>query len=47
VGIVLAVSITVLLVITAQKEESENIAFFGEQYQDYMEETRMFIPYIL
>ena len=47
VSIVLAISITILLVITAQKEESENIAFFGEKYQDYMEETKMFIPYIL
>jgi protein-S-isoprenylcysteine O-methyltransferase Ste14 len=46
VGIVLAVSITILLVITARKEESENIAFFGEKYKDYMQETKRFIPYL-
>ena len=46
VGVVLAASITILLVITAQREERENIAFFGELYQDYMERTRMFIPFV-
>lgn len=38
---------TVLLLITAKKEEMENIEFFGGQYQTYMSETKMFIPFIL
>lgn len=46
VGILLAVIITILLIITARKEEIENIAYFGEEYQEYMQGTRMFIPYI-
>ena len=46
VGIVLGIIITILLFITAQKEEIENIAFFGEQYQEYMERTKSFIPYV-
>ena len=47
IGIVLASIITILLIITAQKEEIENIAFFGDKYQDYMAGTKMFIPFIL
>ena len=47
VSIVLAVIITILLVITAQREETEDIEFFGKKYQEYVEETKMFIPYIL
>ena len=33
--------------ITARIEEKEMIVRFGKKYQDYMKETRMFIPYIL
>lgn len=47
VGIVLGVIITILLIITAQKEEIENTAFFGRKYQEYMQRTKMFIPFIL
>lgn len=32
---------------TAKIEESEMIAKFGEQYNVYMKETKMFIPFIL
>jgi protein-S-isoprenylcysteine O-methyltransferase Ste14 len=46
VGIILAVITTVFLVITARKEESENLQYFGEKYQAYMQQTKMFIPYI-
>lgn len=45
-GIILAIINTVLLVITAQKEEKENIEFFGEGYREYMKQTKMFVPYI-
>ncbi len=35
-----------LLIITAKKEEVENVQHFGEKYQDYMKHTKMFIPII-
>lgn len=46
VGILLAAGITLLLFVTAMKEESENLQYFGEKYRDYMQNTRMFIPYL-
>ena len=42
----LAVVTTILLIITARKEEIENIEFFGENYQEYMKRTKMFVPFI-
>ena len=45
--IILAIITTILLTITAKKEEIENIEYFGEKYQEYMKETKMFIPYII
>ncbi|MCK7536076.1 MAG: isoprenylcysteine carboxylmethyltransferase family protein [Marinilabiliales bacterium] len=32
---------------TALIEEGEMIAKFGQEYRDYMTETKMFIPYVL
>jgi len=46
IGLILGVINTILLVITAQKEERENIRYFGERYQEYMKQTKMFVPYI-
>jgi len=46
IGVLLAVLTTILLIITARKEEIENIQFFGEDYQKYMKRTKMFVPYI-
>ena len=46
IGILLAVLTTILLIITAKKEEIENIQFFGENYQEYMKRTKMFVPFI-
>lgn len=34
------------LFITASMEEKEMISKFGNEYKDYMEETRMFLPYL-
>ncbi|MEN8173499.1 MAG: isoprenylcysteine carboxylmethyltransferase family protein [Chloroflexota bacterium] len=45
-GIVLVSVISILLFITARKEEVENTGFFGEAYQEYMKQTKMFIPFI-
>jgi len=33
--------------ITAKIEEKEMIAKFGDQYYDYMKETKMFIPFLI
>jgi protein-S-isoprenylcysteine O-methyltransferase Ste14 len=37
----------VALYITARMEEKEMITRFGKEYQEYMKETKMFIPFIL
>lgn len=44
--ILLAILTTIFLVMTVKKEEVENIEFFGEQYREYMKNTKMLIPYI-
>jgi protein-S-isoprenylcysteine O-methyltransferase Ste14 len=46
VGLLLAVFNTIMLVMTARKEEVENIQFFGQQYQEYMKKTKMFVPFL-
>ena len=43
----LALATTLFLVITARREEIENIRYFGQPYQDYMQHTKMFIPWVL
>ena len=47
VELVLAIITTILLTITAKKEEKENTEFFGEQYEDYMKQTKMFVPCLI
>lgn len=42
----LAICATFFLLMTARKEEIENINYFGAAYQSYMKETRMFIPWL-
>lgn len=46
ISIILAAIITALLVVMARIEESENLRYFNEKYQVYMQKTKMFIPYI-
>jgi protein-S-isoprenylcysteine O-methyltransferase Ste14 len=46
-GMILAVTATLFLIATAKADEAECIQFFGVQYQEYMKQTMMFIPYIL
>jgi protein-S-isoprenylcysteine O-methyltransferase Ste14 len=46
IGAILAAINTILLIITARKEEIENIQYFGEKYQEYMTHTKMFVPYV-
>lgn len=46
ISLLLAVANTALLIITAKKEEAENIQYFGDRYREYMEDTRMFVPFL-
>ena len=45
-GMVPAVGATVFLVLTARADETECIRFFCTEYQEYMNQTKMFIPYV-
>jgi protein-S-isoprenylcysteine O-methyltransferase Ste14 len=44
IGMILAISATVFLVLTAKADEMECILFFGVEYQNYMKHTKRFIP---
>jgi protein-S-isoprenylcysteine O-methyltransferase Ste14 len=43
---ILALAATVFLVATAKAEEAEDIRFFGAAYQTYIQQTKMFIPFL-
>lgn len=45
-GLALALVATFCLRMTAVTEEAENIRFFGDAYRQYMQRSRMFIPYV-
>jgi len=42
----LAVIATCCLIMTARKEEAENLRYFGASYQNYMKRTKMFVPFL-
>jgi protein-S-isoprenylcysteine O-methyltransferase Ste14 len=42
----LAGTSTLFLVLTARADETECAQFFGTQYREYMEKTKMFIPFV-
>ena len=43
----LLVAITIFfLIMTAKIEEAEDIRFFGAEYQSYMKQTKMFVPFL-
>ena len=46
-ALALALVATGCLVLTARAEEAEDIAFFGQAYQEYMKRTRRFVPWVL
>ena len=46
IGLVLALGASLLLVATARADEAECIDCFGSEYSQYMQHTRMFVPYI-
>lgn len=45
-GIILALIATSFLIGTAKADEAECTQFFGPPYQEYMQKTKMFVPYI-
>ena len=45
-GVLLAVVTTTFLSATARADEGECIQFFGTEYQDYMQKTKRFIPFL-
>lgn len=45
-GSILAVGNTLFLILTAKMEEGENTQYFGDKYQEYMKQTKMFVPFI-
>ena len=45
-GGTLALAAILFLVITAKVEEAECIRFFGSAYRTYMEQTKMFVPFL-
>jgi protein-S-isoprenylcysteine O-methyltransferase Ste14 len=45
-GMFLVMINTILVFVTAQKEEAENIRFFGTLYQNYMDKTKLFVPFL-
>jgi protein-S-isoprenylcysteine O-methyltransferase Ste14 len=45
-GGLLAVAATLFLMATARVEEAENLRYFGEEYRGYMNQTKMFVPFL-
>jgi protein-S-isoprenylcysteine O-methyltransferase Ste14 len=45
-GLALALAASAFLAATAKVEEKENLRYFGHAYADYMQHTRMFIPFL-
>ena len=45
-GIILAITATVFLILTAKADEAECIQFFGVEYQNYMKTTKRFLPFL-
>jgi protein-S-isoprenylcysteine O-methyltransferase Ste14 len=45
-GLVLAIVATIFLVVTARVDEAECLRYFGSEYQEYMKQTKRFIPFV-
>jgi protein-S-isoprenylcysteine O-methyltransferase Ste14 len=43
----LAIIATVFLVLSALREEKENIAYFGDAFREYMKVTKRFVPFVV
>ena len=42
----LVIGTSIFLTLTAKIEEKENCDYFGDEYKSYMQQTKMFIPYV-
>jgi protein-S-isoprenylcysteine O-methyltransferase Ste14 len=45
--VIIALLATLLCLVAAFIEERENLEYFGENYKQYMQRTKMFIPYVI
>ena len=45
-GLILAVAATLFLYATAKADEAECIRFFGAPYQEYMKQSKRFVPFV-
>ncbi len=45
-GFVISVTAVFFLIMTARADEAECVEFFGGKYREYMQRTKMFIPYV-
>jgi protein-S-isoprenylcysteine O-methyltransferase Ste14 len=45
-GVALALVATTFLIATARADEAECVRFFGDEYQEYMQKTKRFIPFL-
>jgi protein-S-isoprenylcysteine O-methyltransferase Ste14 len=45
-GLLLVLTSTIMLFLTAKKDEAECLKYFGEAYQTYMQRSKMFIPFL-
>jgi len=46
-SVLLVFSASIFLTITARFEERENLKFFGPPYRDYMNRSKMFVPFFI
>jgi len=45
-GLVISITAVFFLIMTARADEAECVQFFGGKYREYMQRTKMFIPYV-
>lgn len=45
-SLVLVLTATVFLFLTAKKDEAECLQYFGDAYKEYMQRTKMFVPFL-
>jgi protein-S-isoprenylcysteine O-methyltransferase Ste14 len=45
-GVILVLAASIFLFLTARADEAECLQYFGSLYQDYMQKTRRFIPFL-
>ncbi|HUI29575.1 MAG TPA: methyltransferase [Candidatus Acidoferrales bacterium] len=43
---IMSIASTLFLILTSLVEEKENTKYFGQAYSDYMQRTKMFVPFI-